>query len=40
MRTLNQMLLIMAAAGLVGWFYARMLITALVNQASLILRSF
>ena len=34
MRSLNNMLLIMAAAGLVGWYYANAVLTAITHQVA------
>jgi len=37
MRTINQMLLLMAAAGLVSWYVASTLMTALAHQLNQVL---
>ena len=40
MRSFNNMLLLMAAAGLVGWHYANMIMTAITHQVTQVLRLF
>ena len=40
MRSLNHLLLLMMAAGVVSWLYAHMLLAALTHQLTQILRFF